>query len=217
VITMTGKGTGTGTATGSAAEPDATIVVKAKPPVDAAVAVIAIDAEALPTDMVHFAGGTFEMGDDPRDAKKFPGAQAKHSVTVAPFWLDKTEATRPDGMLPATGLSWAEADAACKRIGKRLPTEAEWELAARAAPLDPRRANLKDAHKDGPTAVGTMPGDCSPEGVCDLLGNVMEWTADKVVRGASFTTAAGGWYGTVQARLVTDGAGDKEIGFRCAK
>jgi serine/threonine-protein kinase len=189
-------------------------------------------------DMALFTGGTFKMGIDPAKAKKIPTAEAFHEATVAPFFLDRTEMTRagirlaggkaPAGGddIPATMVPWAAAKAACEALGKRLPTAAEWELAARSAPLDPRKSSLLHEHRGGPAAAGSHKGDCTPDGVCDLLGNVMEWTADAwpgrsgfmVVRGASFNVGAdAGWYATVQARLPFEAdAADKEIGFRCA-
>jgi formylglycine-generating enzyme required for sulfatase activity len=219
-------------------------------PLDGGVA-LAIDAgSAMPTapdatvaapahpDMVRFPGGTFKMGIDPAKAKKIPQAEAQHDVTVAPFYLDRTEMTRaglrlaggtpPSGGddIPATMVPWSAASSACQALGKRLPTAAEWELAARSAPLDPKKSSLLHEHRGGPARAGSHAGDCTPDGVCDLLGNVMEWTADAwpgrtgfmVVRGASFNVGAdAGWYATVQARLpFAADAGDKEIGFRCA-
>jgi formylglycine-generating enzyme required for sulfatase activity len=81
-----------------------------------------------------------------------------------------------------------------------------------------------------PDAVATHPKDCTTDGVCDLLGNVMEWTSDpwkrpkaragkRVVRGASFRVADDEpFYGSVMARVaVAPGTPDPELGFRCAR
>jgi serine/threonine-protein kinase len=189
--------------------------------------------DPTPPGMTRIEGATFDMGVDERTAKGFDYADLAHPVTVAAFYLDKHEvtaaalgATDSDGQLPARSVTWEQARDACAKRGARLPTAAEWELAARGGPLSPKAARLRAGRDSGPAPVGTHPGDCTPAGVCDLLGNVMEWTADewpgdstqRVVRGASFTVSpTAKWYASIHARLpLPPTTADPEIGFRCA-
>jgi len=200
-------------------------------PVDAA-------TPAIPDGMARVDGGAVAM-------KGFP------TVQVAGFLLDRTEMTTAgfaramaaagrtvaepgdaDASLPARAVPWDDADAACRAIGRRLPTEAEWELAATRDPLDPTGAQLFAKGVAGPAPVGSHPGDCTPAGICDLIGNVAEWTADpwrpgadqapagdqRVVRGGSWAVAAGTQFARPQYRAkARSDARDPEIGFRCAR
>ncbi len=214
------------------------------PSADAAM-VVTIDAgpaiDAAPAQLPGMAllpGGTFTMGADPALAAGFPDALARQDTQVAPFYIDKLEVTAVAakaalGSPPSTGdkpgvparsITWADAAEVCKRLGKRLPTEAEWEFAAQRSPLATDDAQLRrPGEKVSPSAVGTHPGDCTKDGVCDLLGNVMEWTSDgsggkRIARGGSYVALwNSGWVASIHARLPADPKKpDDEIGFRCA-
>ena len=200
----------------------------------------------IPKDMARLAGGRFQMGVDPRRFRGKPGLDKLHQVQVNAFLLDKTEMTiatykRAAGALPTKvtdapeqpvrQITWSEASAACRALGKRLPSEEEWEFAATRHRLDAKRARLKTKGVTGPSAVASHEGDCTPEGVCDLLGNVTEWTASlwrtgttknakfRVIRGGSYAVSANDrfWASPHARSKAKPTTRDPEIGFRCAR
>lgn len=159
--------------------------------------------------MVMIPTGSFSMGTDM--ARADMQNRPKHVVQVPAFWIDKYPVTNaqyarfvaatshrpplhwkngkiPEGTLlrPVTMVSWHDASAYAKWAGKRLPTEAEWEKAARGTDgrrwpwgnrMEPDRLNTY--YNVGSTSdVNAYPRGASPYGVMDMAGNVNEWTSD---------------------------------------
>jgi formylglycine-generating enzyme required for sulfatase activity len=141
--------------------------------------------------------GTFTMGCSPGDTECQADERPAHRVTIAKgFWIGKTEVTRAAyqlvvngnriaaewASLPAGHLSWDEAGAYCHAVGMRLPTEAEWEYAARGGNPAAGDGTLDSVawyilnSEGGTRNVGEK--QANGYGLHDMLGNVREWVAD---------------------------------------
>jgi formylglycine-generating enzyme required for sulfatase activity len=103
-------------------------------------------------------------------------------VTQPRYWVDPTWNAPAQ---PVVGVSWFEAEAFCSFVRRRLPTEAEWEKAARGT--DERAFPWGDdwgpGKANGPNGTGTVPigaypAGVSPFGVHDMAGNAWEWVED---------------------------------------
>ena len=159
--------------------------------------------------------GTFIMGGVDNNAQ--PNEKPSHRVTMHAYWIDKFDVTNamylkcvnaqvcnpPQSTssksvnsyykntayddFPVVNVPWGDAALYCKWAGRRLPTEAEWEYAARGStsntypwgdePPDSTRANFNYLISDT-TKVGSYPAGASPFGVLDMAGNVYQWVND---------------------------------------
>lgn len=163
-----------------------------------------------PEGMVLIPAGEFLMGGE----DGLPDARPLHRIFLSSFWIDRYEVTNAEYRQcvqggacvppkdqavfddpqhaghPVTNVTWAQARAYCQWKGRRLPTEAEWEKAARGT--DGRRypwGNSEEGIKkikeslgrvgaNGTVPVGSQAEQVSPYGVYDLVGSVWEWVKD---------------------------------------
>jgi formylglycine-generating enzyme required for sulfatase activity/tRNA A-37 threonylcarbamoyl transferase component Bud32 len=219
------------------------------------------DKPASTEGMVFLEGGLFLMGNN--DVRE---ESPEEEVFVGPFWMDKFPVTvvqyaeylRDTGApeprfwrdpqcngpnQPVVGVSWAEANAYAGWAGKLLPTEAQWEFAARGRdnrkypwgdlPPDTTRANYRE-YLGMPSIVTMHDEGRTPEGIYDLAGNVLEWTIDPFASYATFrrnpegseasprrAVRGGCWNSRHHELLCTFRKGlfpevrDNTVGFRC--
>jgi sulfatase modifying factor 1 len=156
--------------------------------------------------MVEVPAGWFWMGEDNDRRSNRP----KREVYLDAFAIDRMEVTNAEFALfmnetdyvvegwdpsllaehanePVVGILWKDADAYCSWVGKRLPTEAEGEKAARGTDgrrfpwgdrWDPTLANTQEGSLNTLAPVGSFPEGASPFGALDMAGNAAEWVAD---------------------------------------
>ncbi len=231
----------------------------------------ASSVHALPSgdpEMVLIPAGAFLMGSSRGDDDETP----VHRVALARFSIDRTEVTagayqrcvaagacrtagrdsycttrRPqDSTKPINCVAWDQASAFCSWRGERLPTEAEWEYAARGTDgrtypwgEDPPKdqlcwdgpgSDLGLGRRRGTCAVGSFPAGASPFGVLDMAGNVWEWTSDRYTAAYGeaptelYVVRGGTWFGYDRADVRTTlrfridpKRQDYGVGFRCAR
>jgi len=220
-------------------------------------------AEPVDQGMALIPGGSYTVGNDAGS----PLSRPAHTVELAPFGIDVHEVpvggyaafvatgrvpppwtARPDSLIPVTGVTYAEATSYCSwrhPPDGRLPTESEWEAAARGRAA--RRFPWGDAWKSGaantlsagrgsPVPVGSLSEGATPEGVRDLVGNVWEWTMTPiapypggapipnvqpsqyyVIRGGAFNTPDSTASPTMRgyAPPAADRSALDKTGFRC--
>jgi formylglycine-generating enzyme required for sulfatase activity len=158
--------------------------------------------------------GKFQMGCSPDDTNCKADEQPAHTVTISKdFWIGETPVTQAayakvmkganpsmhkGEQMPVTFIRWAEAEAYCKAVEMRLPTEAEYEYAARGGTTGVRYGPLGDiawyfVNSGGLQAKDVKQKQPNKYGLYDMLGNVWVWLGD--------------WYGPYTAASATDPTG----------
>jgi len=212
------------------------------------------EGPVCPEGMRRFAGGTFLLADGSATVSAGPFCLDAVEVTATGYaacvraggckdadlacsraatWGDPERATHPINC-----VSWLEADAFCRFARKRLPTEGEWEWAARGGPRatpfpwgssppaaracwDGKGNALGKGGRKETCPVGAHPDGDSPEGLSDLAGNVREWTSStdgrfKVVRGGSWGDSLPDFLAVSFRGMNAPDERFELTGFRCA-
>jgi hypothetical protein len=160
------------------------------------------------------------------------------------FWMDKYEVTQGEyekvmgnnpskftscgPKCPVEQVDWNEATAFCGKLGKRLPTEQEWQYAATSGGKSVEYATASgqlsksEAHYDSKSPVSVGSYSPNPAGLYDMTGNVWEWTSsdynasNKIIRGGSWSSIP--YFLRASARNYdVPATRSLNIGCRCAK
>jgi formylglycine-generating enzyme required for sulfatase activity len=211
---------------------------------------VGLDYAAPLGSMVLVPAGNFYLGTDNIDAGE--DEQPLREEFLRAFYIDKFEVTNAEfkafdpthvyaddqGDFPATGVRYQRANAYAESVGKRLPTRAEWEKAARGT--DGRdytwgnefRVDIANiGGKESLKPVGSHPQSVSPFGVHDMIGNAWEWVSDIHRDGGLFVGSPiergilkGGAYSysAFQGRASFNGFESlnttcNDVGFRCVQ
>ncbi len=194
---------------------------------------------ASPERMIQIPGGPFLMGEMDKPTS------SSQTVTVDEIWIDKFEVSNAEftalfpehtypegsGRHPVSLVTWEEARRYCEQIDKRLPTESEWEKAARGTDGRPYPwGNKKLRRKAHPSIsgmikriVGFNKRDVSVYGVRDMAASVWEWTmgrsqGKRVARGGVWNHHLDYEYSRVYEFIEV--APEKAyifLGFRCVR
>jgi formylglycine-generating enzyme required for sulfatase activity len=171
------------------------------------------------------------------DSREVTEAAYKRCVSCAPPGNDGSCPVHPEGARSIACVDWKQAEAFCRQRAARLPSEEEWELAARGLearvypwgnaaifydPVNPNLCMMREERtgSGGACPAGVSRADRTPEGITDMGYNVSEWTATKanagrVIRGGNWANrdvAPVTAFRMVQAEDFFNGT----VGFRCA-
>lgn len=221
-----------------------------------------------PQEMVLIEAGDFLMGTNESSRDEEP----EHNVLLNAYWVDRYPVTNQEYKMfvdvsghrnpphwasgtyelehadhPVTNISWNDAIAYAEWVGKRLPSEAEWEKSCRGTMGQVyswgdafRKDNVNSSNDfGGTTPVDEFPEGASPYGVVDMCGNVLEWCSDWYYdeyyktspvdnpagpQGGQYRSVRGGFYAENKMgvrcssrHFAPPSTMQDHVGFRCAK
>lgn len=228
----------------------------------------------FPAGMVLIPSGSFTLGASSEDGIEGIDVGVdqipRHRISLKSFYIDQNEVTvgeyrqfvqqtrhqepciwtdpgfsKPPDQETLSDVSYFDAEAYCEWKGKRLPTEEEWEKAARGTDgrrwpwgndFYKERTNTLESGLKKVVPPETFQGDVSPYGVHDMAGNVMEWTSSwyepypgntlkrtafgkkfKILRGGTWSESATPFARTTHRFPVLPSIAQPDFGIRCAK